>query len=250
MTQGTVTLESYKYLGLSTVVERDEGDGTRLTYILQVPEATGDAGDQYNGLDRFGRVVDQRWINSSGTNIDRYQYAYDRDSNVVTKTNSLDSNFSESYSYSGLSQLTAVARGTNSQFFGVNAIGNITSITTNGTTLNHTVNSANQITTITGGTSLTYDANGNLLTDDQGEVLRYDGWNRLVSVASTTGTMIATYSYDGAGDLISETEGGTTTDIRCHSRLNKGSHNYEISLPLGCISGPAGWLHAVSCYRA
>ncbi len=72
---------------------------------------------------------------------------------------------------------------------------------------------ANQITTISGDTRLTYDANGNLLTDDQGEVLTYNGWNELVSVASTTGTMIATYSYDGAGDLISQTEGGTTTDL-------------------------------------
>jgi hypothetical protein len=25
-------------------------------------ESNGDGGDQYTGLDRFGRVVDQRWI--------------------------------------------------------------------------------------------------------------------------------------------------------------------------------------------
>jgi len=29
------------------------------------------------GLDRFGRIVDQRWINGSGTDVDRYQYGYD-----------------------------------------------------------------------------------------------------------------------------------------------------------------------------
>ncbi len=232
MKQGAVTLDSFKYLGLSTVVEEDE-PAMKLTYILQEVELTGDAGDKYIGLDRFGRVSDQKWLeNSTGSTLDDYQYAYDRDSNVVAKTNGVLGSFSETYTYSGLSQLTAVARGTNSQAFGVTSIGDITSITTNGTTLNHTVNSANQITTITngttlnhtvnsanqittitGGTSLTYDANGNLLTDDQGEVLRYDGWNRLVSVASTTGTMIATYSYDGAGDLISQTEGGTATDL-------------------------------------
>jgi hypothetical protein len=49
------TLESYKYLGLSTVVERDHPqNGVNLTYISQT-SSTGDAGDKYVGLDRFGR---------------------------------------------------------------------------------------------------------------------------------------------------------------------------------------------------
>lgn len=33
------------------------------------------AGDQYTGADRFGRVVDQRWIvASSGTATDRFKF--------------------------------------------------------------------------------------------------------------------------------------------------------------------------------
>jgi hypothetical protein len=43
-----------------------------LTYI---GTSTGDAGDKYMGLDRFGRVVDQRWKDSS-SDLDRYQYGY------------------------------------------------------------------------------------------------------------------------------------------------------------------------------
>jgi hypothetical protein len=31
-----------------------------VTYIKQTGESNGDAGDQYTGLDRFGRIVDQR----------------------------------------------------------------------------------------------------------------------------------------------------------------------------------------------
>jgi len=31
-----------------------------MTYIKLATESTGDAGDQYTGLDRFGRIVDQR----------------------------------------------------------------------------------------------------------------------------------------------------------------------------------------------
>jgi hypothetical protein len=37
-----------------------------LTYIKATgSDPNGDAGDQYIGLDRFGRVVDQRWKNSN-----------------------------------------------------------------------------------------------------------------------------------------------------------------------------------------
>jgi hypothetical protein len=83
------TLESYSYLGLSTVVVRAQLNST-LTY-KSLNGGTGDAGDQYIGLDRFGRVVDQRWIKTSnGTATDRFQMGYDRDSNVLWRDN-LDS---------------------------------------------------------------------------------------------------------------------------------------------------------------
>ena len=62
------TLESYLYLGLSTVVEMDHPEtGVNLTYISQ-DDTTGDAGDQYTGLDRFGRVVEQNWYDT-GTRV-------------------------------------------------------------------------------------------------------------------------------------------------------------------------------------
>src|SRR5438552_3250960 len=82
---GSTTLESYSYLGLGTVVIRSHPQpGVDLTYVKQTGESNGDAGDQYIGLDRFGRVVDQRWIvTATGTATDRFQYTYDRDSNVL-----------------------------------------------------------------------------------------------------------------------------------------------------------------------
>jgi hypothetical protein len=43
-----------------------------LTYIKQGVEANGEAGDQYRGLDRFRRIIDQRWRKASdNTNWDR-----------------------------------------------------------------------------------------------------------------------------------------------------------------------------------
>src|SRR5207237_4074892 len=66
LSDSTGTLESYSYLGLSTVVTRSHPQpGVDRTYVKQTGESNGAAGDQYTGLDAFGRVVDQRWIDTS-----------------------------------------------------------------------------------------------------------------------------------------------------------------------------------------
>ena len=101
ISDATGTLERYEYLGLGTVVERRHPQtGVRLSYIKKNSEPVGDAGDQYTGLDRFGRVVDQRW-RKGNTDLDRYQYGYDADGNRLFKQNVLDAVFSELYHESG-----------------------------------------------------------------------------------------------------------------------------------------------------
>jgi hypothetical protein len=114
------TLEQYTYLGLDTIGKRAHPQpGVDLSYIKQSGESNGDAGDQYTGLDRFGRVVDQRWINT-GTNTatDRFQYGYDRDSNALYRNNLVNTAFGELYHASGagngydnLNQLSGFLRG-------------------------------------------------------------------------------------------------------------------------------------------
>jgi hypothetical protein len=75
---GSTTLESYDYLGMGTVVKRGHAQtGVDLNFIKKSGESNGDAGDQYAGLDRFGRVVDQRWRTIT-TDKDRLTYGYDR----------------------------------------------------------------------------------------------------------------------------------------------------------------------------
>jgi RHS repeat-associated protein len=219
------TLESYKYLGLDTVVERDHPQtDVNLTYISQT-SSTGDAGDKYVGLDRFGRVVDQNWYNTSTTSsVDEYAYGYDRDSNRLYRENVVNSVLSELYSYDSLNQLTSFARGTlNStktaisgtpsatQGWGLDALGNFASVTTNGTTVTNTANQLNEYTAL-GSATPTYDANGNLITDEIGQQYTYDAWNRLVTVTASS-TTIAAYSYDGLGRRVTETHGSTTTDL-------------------------------------
>jgi hypothetical protein len=82
-----------------------------LTFIKQSGESNGDAGDQYIGLDRFGRIADQRWRTSS-TDLERRQYGHDRNSNRTYFDNLVETTRDELYGYDGLNQLTSMDRGT------------------------------------------------------------------------------------------------------------------------------------------
>ncbi len=227
LSDSTGTLQSYSYLGLDTpVIIDDTQPGIELTYVKQSGESNGDAGDQYIGLDRFGRVVDQRWINTStGTATDRFQYGYDQDGNVLYKNNVVNSSFSELYhangssnGYDNLNQLVAFARGTlnssndtisspsASESWSMDAQGNFTSAA--GTT--EANNKQNEITTF-GSATLAYDGNGNLTTDQNGMTLVYNAWNQLVAYKNG-GTTLESFSYDGLGRRI-VTNTGTATDL-------------------------------------
>jgi RHS repeat-associated protein len=219
------TLESYKYLGLSTIVEMDHPEtNVNLTYLSQTG-GTGDAGDKYVGLDRFGRVVDQNWYNTTtSSSTDDFQYGYDRDSNVLWMNNALSSSNSELYGYNGLNELSSFERGTlNSgktgisgtpavnEGWGLDAVGNWTSNTVNGSTQTRTANADNQITSISGLTTPGYDGNGNTTTDQAGKTLVYDAWNRLVKYKSGS-TVLTAYNYDALGRKVMENP-GTVRDI-------------------------------------
>jgi RHS repeat-associated protein len=209
LTDGTTTLEGYSYLGLGTVVKRTHPQsGVDLVYV---GTGTGDAGDQYIGLDRFGRVVDQNWTNASGTSVDRYQYGYDRDGNRTYKDNLVNGALGELYTYDSLNQLSTFQRGTlnankdgisgtvaRSQSWSPDALGNFQSVTTDSVSQSRTHDKQNELTGV-GGSTLSYDADGNLTTDETGRTFGYDAWNRIVSVNGT-----ARYAYDALGRRIKE----------------------------------------------
>ncbi len=217
------TVESYDYLGLGTVVRRAHSQpGVDLTYV----GTPADAGDPYAGLDRFGRVVDQKWI-KSGTATDRFQYGYDRNSNRTSRDNLVNTAFGELYSYDGFNQLASFDRGTlngtktgltgsasRSQDWDYDALGNWDSLTTDGgSPQTRTHNKQNEITAVSGATTPTFDANGNMTKDETGKQFVYDAWNRLVTVKNSGGTTLKTYGYDGLNRRVSETASGTTTDL-------------------------------------
>ncbi len=211
------TLEAYTYLGLSTVVQRAHPEaGVNLSYI-NLPTGSTDAGDPYNGLDRFGRVVDQYW-GPSGSPTDNFTYTYDRDGNRLTRNNLVNPAFNEQYGYDAFNQLTGFQRGSHMQTWGLDVLGNWTSFTSDGVTQSRTHNLQNQITGLTGVPNLgtpQYDANGNTTQDEFGHVLQYDAWNRLVEVNTGGNPMstLAVYGYDALGRRIRESPGFNPTDV-------------------------------------
>ena len=114
----TDTYAAYTYLGASTLIKVEYpgvtsgGNALALTY--------GTSADDYDGFDRFGRVVDQKWrFGTAGTVADRYTYGYDHTSNRLYRKNELKPELSELYhangstnGYDGLDRLTDFRRGT------------------------------------------------------------------------------------------------------------------------------------------
>src|SRR5262249_25978909 len=150
--------------------------GVDLTYI----GTPADAGDQYAGLDRFGRVVDQWWKTSSAT-TDRFQYGDDRDSNRLWRGNPGEPAVGGMSGDDNRNQVASFDRGTlngtktgltgsasRSQDWDYDALGNWDSVTTDASTQTRTANSQNEITSVSGATTPTYDANGNMTRAETG----------------------------------------------------------------------------------
>jgi RHS repeat-associated protein len=203
-------LAAYTYLGL-----------TQITGVSN-PEPGINTGVT---LDQFGRV-ENLTASTSGGDLVGLNYGHDADGNVVYRQDAVagpSNNLDEQYTYDGMNQLTSMTQGYMdltgptpvftpsasglSQSWTLDATGNWTSVTTNGTAQDETANAANQITGISGGSATpVYDNAGNMtLTPQPGDStagynLAYDAWNRLVKVTIGSGgsqMTVAQYQYDG-----------------------------------------------------
>jgi RHS repeat-associated protein len=200
-TAGTTKFAEYLYLGAETIVAYQRpavSGGLTLAY--------GAAGT-YAGWDRFGRIVDQKWTNASGSTIrERTQYTYDRNSNRTSRTNPQRPQLSEAYVLDGLNRLVDVNRNSSDhKAWSLDSTGNWNTFSFPGTTQSRGHNAANEVTTVSGQTSPIHDAAGNVTQAASpsnaaaNQVYAYDGWHRLVEVKTTAGTQIARYEYDGRG---------------------------------------------------
>ena len=210
----------------------------QLTLMQQAGEPVGDGGDQYVGLDRFGRLVDQRWLDGSGADVERVQYGYDRASNRVWRANPVATAAGaaqdEFYVHDGLQQLSVRQQGVlnadrtgishlpaQEEDFTYDPLGNWSEYVVQaggGTTLDQTRthNVDNEITTLAGDDSLLgYDQAGNMTTCPQpadgtsADALTWDAWNRLVAVESVAqvagNSFTSACLYDGLTRRVSKT---------------------------------------------
>ena len=206
-------LEQYSYLGLSTIVARNHPQtNINLTYLGSAG-SIGSGGDQYIGLDRFGRVVNQNWVNAStGQSTDNFTYSYDANANVTSENNLLDAAYSQTFTYDPLNRLgSSTLGGAAYQSWTLDSQGNWNSHTIYGNTQTQTANAQNQTTSVSGGTAPTYDGNGNAVSMEltiQGAggdaTLVYDAWNRLVAVKDYAGQIVAQYTYNAMGYRVTE----------------------------------------------
>lgn len=157
--------------------------------------------------DTAGRLLNlDNQINGSTNKT--YGYTYDPVGNRLTMT--VDGADVHSYVYDKINQLTNVdypaGYFANDTAFNYDAVMNRGTVN-DGTATDYSVNSLNQYTTV-GGTSLSYDNNGNL-TDDGTNKYYYDSRNRLTDVNNQSDAPIASYKYDDLGRRIEKTVHGS-----------------------------------------
>jgi RHS repeat-associated protein len=217
----TANLAAYERLGLNHIVLTHYPEaGLALTYVKLAGEPNGDGGDQYAGLDRFDRLADVRWLNSSGTDVNRFKYGFDRADNRLWKQHAVTGGgIDEQYVYDGLYQLKQRLLGTLAGSTITGAVNEEEDFTFDPTgnwpgyvireqgvvTLNQarTHQQSNEITSLGGVTdTIGYDNNGNLAVMPKvrdwgtGQTLVYDAWNRLVAVQQN-GAAVESHQYDG-----------------------------------------------------
>jgi RHS repeat-associated protein len=240
---------AYAYNGAGRIVletQKHEGDT-----VAELDYYQSTTPDTYDGFDRFGRVVDQKWVHGA-TVLDRYGYAYDANSNRTRRENVLAADRSEVYDYDMLDRLAGMDRGTlnegksaiagtpaRQEDWNLNQTGNWAGyhVKTDGAAVldqTRTNNKANEITGIetppeqTQWVQPTYDARGNMITMPKPDspasalVCVYDAWNRMVKAKNSDGSIIATYRYDGTRRRItkllgSDPENPTATYDYYHS---------------------------------
>jgi RHS repeat-associated protein len=168
---------------------------------------------QYDAAGRLTKV-----INASRTaTLSSYEYLLDALGNRTRKI--INGQSVISYGYDALSRLVSVSVPATS--YSYDAVGNMVNYVIQGQSVPMTYDKANQLRTA-GGSSFTYDRNGNLIKKNQSSGVTdyaFDAANRLIRVSR--GGQIKTYEYDGNGNKVRELQSGLyTTFVNDFSPLN------------------------------
>jgi RHS repeat-associated protein len=137
----------------------------------------------------------------------------------------------ESYGYDWLDRLTSTTGPWGTITYAYDQVGNRVEMVQGGTATNYTYSSFNRLTS-GGSTTYTYDANGNMITKNDGTswTFSYDYENRLTNVVHSGSTVQQNF-YDAGGDRVKKTE--TDTVVFSYQGLNI---LYEKDLTTGTVT--------------
>ncbi|WP_206919910.1 RHS repeat-associated core domain-containing protein [Alicyclobacillus suci] len=163
----------------------------------------------YDGSQRVQSVV----ITGPNGTIGAFKYAYDNDGNIVSVTDMKSGKTLSSYTYDDMNRLLTEtdASGQVTQYT-YDLHGNITKKTVGSTTTTYSYDNGDELTAVNGQT-YTYNADGEL-TNDGKYAYKWNSLGELTEVDdASTGSPVATYTYDALGRRVSETVSGQTTQF-------------------------------------
>ena len=194
-------LDKYTYNAADELIRTDTGNGAYITY-------------QYDANGNVTEILDS---NADGTVASRMDYTYNANGQVIENATT-DGLWTYGYDASG--ELTsAVFQSINAAIQNQNisytydAAGNRVSQMVNGVGTQYTTNALNQYTAV-GGTTYTYDADGNVISETNSSgttTFTYNPSGQLISETGPSGTY--QYAYDALGNLVSETQNGIVSDF-------------------------------------
>jgi hypothetical protein len=197
----------------------------------------------YAGLDRFGRIIDMKHTDYSGTPADllRLKYTYDRNSNRLSIEDSVHAAESQSFTYDTLDRLTIAKRGildgndavqlsSAQETLNMDLLGNFTSgaggIAINGATaITHAVNETNEITTL----DRPNPAGAEEVIDEEFASTLSSFW------VQDTGT----WSVSG-GEVNVDTLSGGEAILLANARLDLLNYSFSVKFPASSSTNKAG----------
>lgn len=225
VTVGAVDVATYAYLGSGQLVGTDLPESNLNTRSYSSGTAN------YDRVDRFGRVVTNRWADTT-SDVDLYKVSltYDRGSNITSIADAVHSGFDALYGMDNLNRLINADEGTLSGgSISTRRRQEMWTLTQTGNWSNHkldlngdsayggtdelndtgTFNVVNELTArdkdtnATNDYTLAYDAVGNMTDDGEKYTYVYDAFGRLVTVKNrSTSAVVAEYKYNGLNQRI------------------------------------------------
>ncbi len=208
ISDGGGAIADYFYVGPYRRERLDHGNGTRSAW-------------SYDPLRRVMQT--DHTVIATSLSFDRRSYGWDPESNK-TQHSDLLAGTSIVYDYDSIYRLVQSVRGAITIDYTLDGVGNRGSVSggpdpgaySMDATLPHPGDhQMNQYTT-TSFDSREYDANGNVVSADDGVrqlALTYDYRNRLIEVDESPSGLVSTYSYDPLGRRIGKSVGGPSPDV-------------------------------------